>query len=171
MTGDSFLTRMPAGIPGAITRNRQAQVEPQQFDPLNVITAYGLPVKINTAQLIQQMGGGDTAASAYGVLVRPFPLQETVTVNPVEGTSAPPTAGIGDVLVNGYISVHLYGVTAALRNGQVFIRIANAGAGQIVGGFEAAADGGNTVAPKGWVFMGAADANGNTEIRINPNVG
>lgn len=170
MTGNSFLTRMPAGIPGAISRNQMAQVEPQQFDPDHVFIAYGRAVKLSASELIQPIGAGDTAADVYGVLVRPYPLQITSNSDQALGAGTPPTSGINDVIVAGYISVQLYGATAAKRGGQVYIRIANAGAGEVVGGFEAAADGGDTITPNGWTFMGPADADGMTEIRINVRV-
>ena len=72
-----------------------------------------------------------------------------------------------DRLKRGYINILLSGATAAKKDGAVWCRIQNAGAGQFVGGFEAAADGGNTVTVPGAYFTGPADASGNCEIGFN----
>jgi hypothetical protein len=65
------------------------------------------------------------------------------------------------------MTVLLGGATAAKKNGAVYVRIQNAAAGQPVGGFEAAADGGNTVLVTGAYFTSAQDANNNVEVAFN----
>ncbi len=162
----TFQFRMPAGIPGALTRVEHATVEPQLFDAANPCPAYGVPVKINGAGKIQPIGAADVVAAVYGLLVRPFPTnagQEPL------GTSTPPqNGGIADVLRRGYMMVLLSsGSVAAVKAGQVYIRIATAGAGKPIGGYEAAAGGTNTLAVTDFFFTGPADANGNIEVEFN----
>jgi hypothetical protein len=96
--------------------------------------------------------------------VRPYPAHST---NDPIGTSTPPTLGIANVMVRGYMTVQLNNTTAATKNGQVYVRVASAATGKPIGGIEAGADSGNCVAITGAFFMGAADASGNVEIRYN----
>lgn len=160
----AFAFRMPAGIPGTITRPDQASVEPNVIDSAAPPTSYGVPVKVVGGK-IQRYAGGETAASLYGINVRPFPTTGSGTDG--LGVSTPPTAGIGDVLKRGYVSVQLRGAAAAAKNGAVYVRVGGATAQQPIGGFEAAADGSNTVQVANAYFTGAADANGITELAYN----
>lgn len=175
---NAFLYRMPAGIPGDVNRAFAALVEPNQIDDSDPPLAYGVPVALDTVTgEIRPIGAGDTAVDLYGVLVRPFPIQVTTAATYMGGqpltdpaSGVPPAAGMCDVLKSGYMTVRLYGATAATRGGAVYTRIANAGAGEVVGGFEAAADGGDTIqagARNTTYFRGPADANGNVEIAWN----
>lgn len=160
---NAFISRMPAGIPGTISRGAaNSTVEPVVITP-NGITVYGVGTVIdaNTGQL-RLPAAGDAAIT--GILVRPFPTNSS---QDGLGTSTPPAKGLVDRLKRGYVSVLLSGATAAKKDGAVFCRIQNAGAGQFVGGFEAAADGGNTVAVAGAYFTGPADASGNVEVAFN----
>lgn len=163
---NAFTFRMPGGIPGDINRAQQATVEAANVTPFGTTgapPAYGLGVLIDaTTGNVRIPAAGD--AALYGVLARPFP---TGASQDALGVSTPPTKGIVDVLKRGYMTVLLSGATAPKKAGAVYCRIQNAGAGQFVGGFEAAADGGNTILIAGAYFMGPADANGNTEIAFN----
>lgn len=162
----AFLYRMPAGIPGAVTRSEVATVEARVIDASNPPTAFGVAVAIDaTTSGIRPMGTGDTASLVYGVYVRPYPLQGNGTDG--LGTSTPPTSGIANVLKRGYITVQLNGTTAAALNGAVYVRIANASTGKPIGGFEAASDTTNTIQLTNAVFTGPADANGNVELAFN----
>lgn len=177
LTRDSnaFIYNMPSGIPGVVTRvGSNPDIEPNQIDEDTPPLAYGVPVAM-TADGVRPITGGDTAAVLYGVLVRPFPTNaQTATgffgSSPLGTAAVPPVTGVCDVLKRGYMTVQLYGAAAAVKGGVVYVRIANAGAGEVVGGFEAAADGGDTIVA-GIVtttyFMGPADANGNVEIAWN----
>jgi len=160
----AFQFRMPAGIPGDVNRTYAAIVETRIIDDSDAPDQYGVAVVVDdTTKQMRMATAGDVAGDLYGVLARPYP---TNAGQSGLGTSVPPTEGPCDVMRSGYMSVKLYGATASALDGLVYVRIANAGAGQVVGGFEAAADGGNTIlAPA--KFMGPADAGGNTEIAWN----
>jgi len=164
----AFLTRMPAGIPGEVNRAQQASIEPIAVTPQGTTgapTAFGIPMVIDqTAGNVgnaRMVAAGDTLASIYGLLVRPFPAFSS---QDALGTSTPPTQGPVDLLRRGYMSVKLSGATAAVKGGLVYIWTAAAGGGHIVGGFEAANPTTNGFAFTGATFMGPADANGNVEI-------
>lgn len=169
MSLNSFSKRMPAGIAGAVTRAEHSTIEPQIITPAGTTGApltYGVPVQIDsTSGQARLLAAGDT--DAYGALVRPYPLSNTNTTDGL-GAATPPTAGVCDVLVRGYMTVTLNGATAAKKAGTVYVRLAAPAAGKPIGGIEAAADGGNTVAlPDKWYFTGPADTSGNVEIAIN----
>jgi len=173
--GTVFLYSMPFGIPGAVTRMGNgvpSDVEAQIMDSGNPVLAYGLFGQIDgTSQDFREMGAGDT--DVYGCLVRPFPSQPSTAAGvsgsvPLGTAAVPPTSGAIDVLKMGYINVLLRGATAAKKNGIVYVRINAADSTHPLGGCEAAADGGNTVAINAY-FTGPADANGNVEIAFNIN--
>ncbi len=167
---NAILYRMSSGIPGTLSRTGLAvAVETAILLTGSAPAAYGLPVAVDaTTGHVRAIAGGDTAASVYGVLVRPFPTQGGDGVNTAIGTSAPPTSGAVDVLKLGYISVYVSRGTPA-KAGAVYVRtVANASyPNSPVGGFEASADGTNSFALTNAYFTGAADANGNSEIAFN----
>lgn len=152
----AYLERMPAGIPGDVTRKGNAVLEP------NMMGAAALPF----GAVIQLTGGKVAAIAAggtvYGFLVRPYPMQSTETAM---GAGAMPANASCDVMRSGYMAVTLKSGTPA-KGAQVHVRVV-AGAGRVVGDLEAAADGTDTMAVPGCFFMGAPDANGITEIAYN----
>lgn len=166
----AILKRMASGIPGNLTRDSSGNtVEPQIITPFGTTGApyaYGVAVQIDaTSGQARLLAAGDT--DAYGVLVRPYPTSNPNTTDGL-GTSTPPLSGVCSVMVRGYINITLNGATAAKKGGTVYVRLASASAGKPIGGFEAAADGGNTVAlPDKSYFTGPADASGNCEIAYN----
>lgn len=160
----TFLYRMPAGIPGDVTRASQSTIEPVVLNSASPFASFGLFGKIVSNKFVP-FGAGDTNGVEYGLLVRPYPTTGGSGSDPL-GTSTPPTSGIADCLRRGYMTVKLNAGTAA-KDGQVYVRVAAAAAGKPIGGIEAAADGSNTVAITTAAFMGAADANGNVEIAYN----
>lgn len=160
----AYQFRMPAGIPGDINRAFAATVETAMLSGATPgkFTNYGFAGVINAADgVFRVVAAGD--AAVYGFLARPYPTNSS---QDGLGTSTPPTSGAGDVLRRGYMTVKLYGATAAVKGGKVYVRIQNAGAGQVIGGVEAAADAGNTIDGNA-VFMGPADSDGNVEIAYN----
>ena len=164
---NAFISRMPAGIPGTLSRSAaQSTVDTVNITPAgsaNAPAAYGLGGLIDAVTgNFRVPAVGDAAIT--GVLVRPFPTNNS---QDGLGTSTPPAKGLVDRLLRGYISVLLSGPTAPVKDGPVWVRIQTPSAGKFVGGFEAAADGGNTVAVVGARFTGPADASGNTEIAFN----
>lgn len=160
----SFLYRMPAGVPGDATRPSNSTTEPQQIDAAAPPTKYGVFVKLVSGK-IRGLAASDAAGVIYGLLQRPFP---TNSANEAIGTATPPTSGLCDVLVRGYMTVKLALGTAAKGAG-VFV-VTTAGGTVVVGDIVTStspAGGGTAVAVANCIFMGAADADGNVEIRYN----
>lgn len=165
----AFLFRMPSGIPGSVNRNEHSTIVPEITLSTNPPTSYGVPVVMDPTFLkIRPVGAGDTADMVYGINVRPYPTVGQPLVNDPLGVNVPSSAGITNILTRGYISVLLGGTVAAAKRGRVYVRIASASAGKPIGGFEAVADGANTIVlPDHTRFVGPADAQGNTEIAFN----
>ncbi|MDN7558801.1 structural cement protein Gp24 [Burkholderia orbicola] len=162
----AYTFRMPAGFAGDLQRAEVATIEPQQIDSAAPPTVFGVAVKLVNGKIQPINNAADTAALVYGVNLRPYPIQGNGT-DPL-GTSTPPTSGMTDVLKRGYVNIALGGTTAATKGGTVYVRVAAAAAGKPLGGFEAAADGTNTVAmPASWYFTGPGDTYGITEIAVN----
>lgn len=160
----AFVYRMPSGIPGDVSRQSIATIEPHVFNSSLPFAGYGLFGKIASNKFVP-VGSGDAAGAVYGLLIRPNPTTGANASDPL-GTSVPPTTGLADVLRRGYAFVKVNAGTAAI-NGAVYIRVAAAAAGKPIGGIEAAADGANTITVAGAIFMSAADASGNAEIAFN----
>lgn len=155
--------RMPAGIPGAVNRANQSTIEAQVFDPAFPVLLYGLPVKL-VSGMVRPVASGDAASVVYGFLARPYP---TNSGQAGLGNQAPDITAIADVMRRGYMTVKLNNVTAATKNGAVYVRVADPTTNTPIGGLEAGADGGDCVLIPGCVFVGPADADGNTEIAFN----
>lgn len=162
--GNAFLYRMPAGIPGDVTRASQSTIEPVFLDPALPFAGYGLFGKIAAGKFVP-FGAGDANGADYGLLVRAYPTTGGSGADPL-GTSTPPTKGVADVLRRGYMTVKLNAGTAS-KDSQVYVRVAAAAAGKPIGGIEAVADSTNTVAITIASFIGPADASGNVEIQYN----
>lgn len=170
----SFLTRMPAGIPGEINRGWAAIVEPAAITPAGTVgapTAYGIPLVVDQTAgnvgNVRAVAAGDAAGVIYGLLARPFPTQSPIWGSDPIGQAVPPTQGSCDVLRMGYMTVLLSGSTAAVKGNQVYIWTAAASGSHITGGFESSNPGGSGILLTGGLFMGPADANGNVEICFN----
>lgn len=160
----AFLYRMPAGIPGDVTRPGNSTIETQLFDSANTFSGYGLFGKIASGKFIP-VGSGDAASAVYALLVRPTPITGG-NGSEALGTATPPTKGPADAMRRGYANVKVNAGTASLGSA-VYIRVAAAAAGKPIGGIEAVADSTNTIVVTGAQFMGAADASGNAEIAFN----
>ena len=158
-----FLTRMPAGIPGALSRPLSPFItEPNVILPANPPLLYGIPVAVDPSTgKIRPIGAGDTNANVYGLLVRAFPVQSSGNAL---GAAVPPTSGMCDVLKTGYMCVKVNASTVPVKNGPVYVRTVANGGNTIIGGIEAAADSTNTFQLLNSYFTGASDANGNCEI-------
>lgn len=162
--GNAFLYRMPAGIPGDVTRASQSTLEPVFLDPALPFAGYGLFGKIAAGKFVP-FGAGDANGADYGLLVRAYPTTGGSGTDPL-GTATPQAKGVVDVMRRGYMAVKLNAGTAA-KDSPVYVRVAAAAAGKPIGGIEAAADSTNTVAITIASFMGPADASGNVEIQYN----
>lgn len=159
----AFKYRIPAGIPGAVNRAVQATIEAQVYDAAFPVLLYGVPVKI-VSGLVRPVASGDAATVVYGFLARPYPTNSS---QDGLGTAVPNVASVADVMRRGYMTVKLNNVTAATKNGGVYVRVADPTTPTPIGGLEAGADAGDCVLIPGCVFMGPADADGNVEIAYN----
>jgi hypothetical protein len=167
----AYQFRMPVGIPGEVNRVSAATIEAQVVTPSGTTgapTEYGVPMVVdNTGGNVGNMrtvAASDTAAP-YGLLVRPFPTGGSQ--DPL-GTSTPPTAGLVDILVRGYMLVKLGGNTAAVKGGTAYVWNAATSTTHIQGHFEATFSSGNTLTcPGSSYFTGPADATGIVEVAFN----
>ncbi len=156
--------RMPAGIPGSVSRIEQLHTEPVHLDPAAPFTAFGLPGVIGANGRFRPVQAGDTADKISGFLVRPYPGLASSTYYGVTGI--PSGSAVADRMRRGYMSVKLNAGNAT-KESPVFVRVGAPVAGKPVGGLEAVADGANTVQLTACTFMGPADSEGNTEIAFN----
>lgn len=147
---NAYLTRMPQGFAGDVTRKADATVE---SGLMGADVAFGAPVKLDGAGKFAPLSAADDAI--YGFMVRPYPTQDGQATG---GT-------IQDCLRRGYMTVYLARGTAA-RGGAVHVRVV-AAEGKAVGDIEAAAVKDETVEVPGCTFMGAADDGGIVEIAFN----
>lgn len=178
----AYTFRMPAGVPGEVTRLQTygVTIEPNQVNASAAATGaalatptwtYGAVVVVD-ANGVRPVVAGDTADSipTMGILVRPFPGPDTRVAFPTGtvplGAGTPPTSGVVDVLRRGYVNVKIGGSTAAAKGGGAFLYYGNS-TGAHVQGLTEAAGGGNLVALTQSWFQGPADASGNTELAWN----
>jgi hypothetical protein len=173
-TRDVAITyRMGAGFPGDVNRSHPASIEPVLIDATSPPTAYGQGVLVDpTTQGVRPFAAGDVAlTAAYGVTVRPYPVQQSSGSNfgaATLGAAIPPVAGQMDVLRAGYIMVKLSGAVQPVKGGLVTIWTGATAGAHVLGGFEAAVTGGSsTPALPGVTFNGVPDASGNVEIAFN----
>lgn len=123
MAGNAYLTRMPLGISGAITRLRDLTTEAVILDPSKVFPKYGLAGKYAGEKLVP-LEDGDTVDQVVGFLVRPYP-----THSPVDREFLGVSAGTGgDLLKRGYFATAVPSAqaTSAVKNGKVYVRVAGA---------------------------------------------
>lgn len=149
--------RMPAGIPGDVTRTAGAVLEPGMVGGADI--KHGAPVKLVDGKFAP-LADGDAAADLYGFLARNYPSQGG-TGTLVSGVA--PAGSNADVLRSGYMAVTLAAGTA-VKGAAVHVRISPDGA-KAVGDIEAGSATGNVAINA--QFMGAADANGAVEISYN----
>lgn len=161
---NAYLTRMPAGIAGDVSRKEYAKIEPAVMDADYPVLTYGIPVKLVSGEA-RPFTTGDDAVVPHGFSVRPYPFQAVSSEALAAGTPNP--AQPIDILRSGYMTVKNNAGTPA-KGGTVYVRVVDSGsAAQPLGGIEAAADSGDCVAITGAMFMGSADADGNVEIAYN----
>ena len=161
---NAYILRMPAGIPGDISRKENSKVEPQVMDADYPVTLYGVPIKMVSGKM-RPFTTGDDAVVPYGFSVRPYPIQgassEALSI------ATPPTNQPVDVMRSGWMTIKNNAGTPA-NGGAVYVRVVASGeTAQPLGGVEAAADGGDCVAITGCIFTGEQDADGNVEIAYN----
>ncbi len=157
----SYLTRMPSGIPGDVSRKSQSTVEPQLLGG-TAFPTYGVFGKLVSGAFVPLDSSDTDDTKIYALLVRSYP---TNSAQDPLGTATPPTSGIVDGLRRGYMTVVNCAGTP-VKGGKVYVRTSAPATGQPVGGIEASSSTGNVLVTKA-TFMDAGDASGNVEICFN----
>ena len=165
MISNAFITRMPAGIAGDVTRREHADIEPQVMDTDYPVLRYGEPVKMVDGK-IRPITTDDDIDDIYGFGCRAYPIQNSSSE--AIGTATPPTNLHFDVMRRGYMTVKVQDGTP-VKNASVFVRTVAADdpTAQPIGGLECASDGGDCFEITNAKFMGEADSDGNVEISYN----
>lgn len=167
---NAYTYRMPAGIPGRVNREWEHTGEPGQLDLTTPPLAFGDACKMGSNGRVQALAPGDAATAVYGIVEAGFPGQPTSTYGAATqllGNGIPPAGGRCTIMKRGYMTVLIQGATAAAKGAPVYIRLATPPSGGRVGGYEAAADAGNTILLPNAYWMGAADGQGNCEFAYN----
>lgn len=187
MPGTTIGTQMNVGYPGTFSRNGDCIIEQK---PVTAADATG-PNFGDAVVLVQSATGGSWTAAAVakaaahtpvmtqganycfaGVAVREVKTMTSYVVQPassaVLGGYSP--SQIADVLVRGSVTVQIQNPSSAavVAGGQVYLRLVT-GTGTVIGAFEPAADGGNTLALTNCYFttgVVSTDANGNLVAEI-----
>lgn len=165
MPGSVIGKSMNYGYPGTVSRSRDAVISNRVVKSTDSVgIAFGEPAILNSDNSYSRFGSTGTAALFAGVAVRE--VKQSTDYFSANGTYAPGQPC--DVLSRGTISV-VCNVGTPTAGGAVYVRVAaNAGIPTgVVGGFEAAADGANTVLLTGvkWT-TGKIDANKVAEITL-----
>lgn len=171
----AFTYRMGAGFPGDVNRTHPASVLPGLMDTADPVAMYGFPVLDDaTDNTYRGFTDADDAVTVIdGVLVRPFPTQQTSGgMTSTIGAATPPVGpAVIDVLDDGFILTRLSDFAAAspVKGGPVYVWTAASAGNHVLGGFEAVATGGSsTAAIVNARFNGPPDANGVCEIQVWP---
>lgn len=159
--------RMGAGFAGDVNRSHPANIEPCLPDHTNPPTAYGQAVVGDVAtQGVRPLTTADAGTSIYGVVVRPYPVQQTTG-----GMAATLGGGIAgqsatlDVIKNGYVLVPVVGTPTKFA--PVYVWIAAPAGAHVTGGFEAVSSGASTALLANATWNGGPDATGIAEIILN----
>lgn len=165
----AFTFRMGAGFAGDINRTHPFDAVTERQDVSDPITRYGNGCLMDTVNgTVRAVIAGDqsdaTPIILYGLLARPYPTQQSNTSQAL-GDGTPPTApALLDVLTEGFMMVKVVGTPT--KRGAVYVWCTASTGNHVQGGFEAAADAGDTVRVLNAYFNGPPDANGVAEIRI-----
>lgn len=171
MPGSVVGKSLNLGYPGNVSRSIDAVIDGRVVKPTDTNNInFGDPVVLNSDNTYSKFGATGTAAAFAGIAVREV-KQSTDYLNP-QGFYAPGQPC--DVLSRGSATVTC-NVGTPTAGGDVYVRITANGTipAGIVGGFEAAADGANTIKLTNakWT-TGKMDANRTAEVtilsRINP---
>ena len=154
---------MPHGFAGSYSRQPDTIIDTHPLSGSASIP-FGLAVVPGTADAVAPVSGSTTAAQFLGIALRETKSAVNY-LNQGEGAYVPGDAV--PVLIRGCANVKCQNGTP-VYDGKVYLRIAaNASyPNAVVGGFEAAADGANSVELTNVLWKGAADANGIAEVRI-----
>lgn len=164
MPGKAIGISFNYGYPGTISRlgDEISRTRPLKDGADDIY--FGDPVVINADGTVQKFGTSNTAAQFAGVAMRRIKgATQYLAQSRAFYTAQEPT----DVLERGGITVNCNVGTPTI-GGAVYIRIANNASipAGVVGGFEAAADGTNTVLLTNAKWATLKDANGVAELTI-----
>ena len=152
----AYLERMPAGIPGRVSRRNGVTLEPVLVGSGML---FGAPGKIVSEKLVP-LTDGDSVDVIYGLLASQYPTQSDMAGlgggSAAEGT-------LQSVMRRGYMTVRIVGGTPAKGALVYVVTATSAGA---VGSLSASSGAGLAAIP-GCTFMGEADGDGNVEISFN----
>lgn len=160
----AFTYRMPAGIPGFVSRADHSTIDTVMGDPAKGFARYGMFGK-TVAGLFQPLEASDAGSVITGLNVRAYPTQSG---NDPLGTSSPSATAPIDRLKRGFMTVTLK-LGTAVKDAQAYV-VTTAGGSVVVGDIVTSASpagGGTAVAAPGVFFTGPADASGNVEIAYN----
>jgi len=172
----AFTFRMGAGVPGTVTRTHPASIFQALIDKNAPPLYYGQAVLIDATTLgVRPFAAGDTAVTAaYGITVRPYPLQQNTantlgSASPAFGGGTPPTTGVIDILVSGAILVQI-NTGNSTKNGVPYIWCAATSGSHTQGLWEVTSSGGNTATLSGnnnSIYNGVQDSSGVVELLFN----
>lgn len=164
MPGTTIGKSLTFGYPGQIARNSGhiVRTHPVKQGAGNIY--FGDPVIIDTDGYAVKMGAGAAANDFAGVLARRV---QQATIYPDQSAVSCAPGDAADVMEIGAITVECH-VGAPKVGGAVYVRIAYNAAvpAGVVGGFEAMADGANTVQLTNCKWGTGADADGVAELVI-----
>lgn len=162
MPGQVIQKTLNYGYPGSVSRGNDTVIINRRVKEGEI--AFGAPAILNPDNSLSAFGAGNTADDFIGVAVREV-KQTTDYYSPTGKYLENEPA---DIITRGSVTVQVKVGTPTAR-GKVYIRVAanEAIPDGVVGGFEAAADGENTIQLKNVVFAtGQMDANKVAEITI-----
>lgn len=166
--------RMPAGIPGTVTRDEDSSIITGVLNASYPPTVFGIPMKIVSGKHLpiaatDVLATVMVAGSGVGFLVRPYPTQRST--NEALGTSTPDTTKLANIMTRGYMMVKVNASLPAAvpaKGGAVYCRKTDHGASEyLIGGVESDADSAKCEAIPNCYFTGTMDADGNCEIAYN----
>lgn len=154
-------TGMPHGFAGSYARQPDMIVSTR---PAGAAVPFGAALEYDANGAVVPMGAGSTAAKFVGVAAREV---KTALAYLDQGAGAYAPGEAVPVFRRGSVNVRCQAGAPKL-GGKVYVRAAaNASIPTAqAGGFEAAADGSNTVELANCQWAGPADANGVAELRI-----
>jgi hypothetical protein len=167
----AFLYRMGAGFPGDVNRTHPVSILPGLVNTTNPPRAYGELCLFDTTNGYRAIIAADqhntTPVNAGGVLVRPYPTQQTSGgMSSAFGNGTPPTSGVQDFCRAGYIFAKGKAGMTVVKGGQVWVWATATETVNIQGELQAAAVTDKTVRVANAFYMGPADADGVVEIEI-----
>jgi hypothetical protein len=161
---------MPAGIAGNTNRQQASTVERQVMSATAPATTYGVFMAMDAPTgTVRLPTAGDTAATIYGLLVRPYPTQSSTDGLNVSTPMTNAQGGEANILKRGYMTVRLYGVTAAVKGGAVQVSLATAGS-DVPGGVTATPVAAGIINVPNCYFMGPAFTDPNTANTGAPSI-